>query len=196
MRRPSSAWSASSQSAELAAAALGSTGPDFQQLRWEASKYLRLWNQSWLQLRLFGGWSAGTLPLQRKLSLAGIDAVRGYPQRLEFLGDRLLGGTLGLRMPVLPDMRLDLPGRYLGLRSLHVGPSMDSAWLWNPAQRLVDVSPRTAAGLRVVAGLSFVSLQRFEIAADFAVPLDQRVRRDDPFQVWVRLQSTLGGGVH
>jgi hypothetical protein len=76
---------------ELASELLGSTQPDFQQLRGEVSEYLRLWNQTWLQLRLFGGWSAGPIPLQRKLTLAGVDTVRGYPYRLRFLGDRMLG---------------------------------------------------------------------------------------------------------
>ena len=45
---------------EFAARILGSTEPDFQQVRGEVSHYLRLWNQTSLQLRLFGGWSAGT----------------------------------------------------------------------------------------------------------------------------------------
>lgn len=182
--------------AELAAEALGSNRADFQQLRWEVSDYLRLWNQSWLQVRLFGGWSAGTVPLQRKLSLAGIDAVRGYPYRLAFLGDRMLGGTLSVRLPVLPDVRLDLPGRYLSLRSLHIGPFVDGGWVWERDQRLADVSPRTAAGLRLIAGLGFASLLRFEVVADLAVPLEARFRREESaLQVWVRLQSTLGGGM-
>ncbi len=183
--------------AELASEVLGSARPDFQQVRWEASEYLRLWNQTWLQLRVFGGWSAGTLPLQRKFSLAGIDAVRGYPYRLAFLGDRLLGGTLSLRLPVLPDIRADLPGRYLGLRSVHLGPFVDGGWVWDRSQRFEDVRPRTAAGLRLIAGFGFASLLRFEIAVDLAVPLDERVRREEAtLQAWVRLQSTLGGGIH
>jgi hemolysin activation/secretion protein len=93
------------------------------------SDYLRLWNHTSLQLRLFGGWSAGTLPSQRKLSLAGIDAVRGYPYRLRFLGDRLLGGTLSLRFPVLSDVRVDLPGRYFGLRSVPIASFVASGWV-------------------------------------------------------------------
>jgi hypothetical protein len=181
---------------ELAARILGSTEPDFQQVRGEVSDYLRLWNQTSLQLRLFGGWSAGTLPLQRKLSLAGINAVRGYPYRLQFLGDRLLGGTLSLRFPVLPDVRVDLPGRYFGLRSFHIAPFIDSGWVWNRDQSITDVSPRSSAGLRLIAGLSFASLLRFEVVADLAVPVDERGRREDAgLQAWVRLQSTVGGGI-
>ena len=181
---------------ELASRLLGSNGPDFQQVRWEASDYLRLWNQTSLQLRVFGGWSAGTLPLQRKLSLAGIDAVRGYPYSLQFLGDRLLGGTLSLRVPVLRDVRLDLPGRYFGLRSFHLAPFLDSAWVWNRDQNITDVSPRSSAGLRLIAGVGFASLLRFEVVADLAVPIDERGRREDAgLQAWVRLQSTVGGGL-
>ncbi|MGE3539700.1 MAG: hypothetical protein AB7N91_20005 [Candidatus Tectimicrobiota bacterium] len=183
--------------AEFSSAALGSTADDFQLLRWEAGEYLRVWNQAWLQLRLFGGWSAGTLPLQRKLSLGGIDAVRGYPYRLALLGDHLLGGTVGLRLPVLPDIRAELPGRYLGLRSIHVGPFVDGAWVWDRGQDVTDVSPRTAAGIRLIAGLSFASLLRFEVVADLATPLDERGRREEAaLQAWVRLQSTFGGGIY
>jgi hypothetical protein len=183
--------------AELASKGLGSTEPDFQQVQWEASDYLRLWNQTSLQLRTFGGWSAGTVPLQHKLSLAGIDAVRAYPYRLQFLGDRMLGGTVSLRFPVLPDVRADLPGRYLGLRSVHIGPFVDGGWVWNRGQSISDVSLRSGAGLRLIAGFGFGSLLRFEVVTDLAVPLDERGRREEPgLRAWVRLQSTVGGGVH
>ena len=182
---------------ELASELLGSTQPDFQQVRWEGSEFLRLWNQTWLQLRLFGGWSAGTIPLQRKLSLAGIDAVRGYPHRLRFLGDRMLGGTIGLRLPLLRDVRVDLPGRYFGLRSVHFGPFIDGGWVWDDDERLADVSMRSSAGVRLIAGFGFASLLRFEVAIDIAHPLDARGRdENEGMQVWVRLQSTARGGVH
>src|SRR5262249_35445204 len=45
---------------EVSAKALGSSEPDFQQVQGEAREYLRLWNQTMLQLRVFGGWSGGT----------------------------------------------------------------------------------------------------------------------------------------
>jgi hemolysin activation/secretion protein len=129
--------------------------------------------------------------------LAGIDAVRGYPYRLQLLGDRLLGGTLSLRVPVLRDVRADLPGRYFGLRSFHLAPFVDSAWAWNRDQSITDVSPRTSAGLRLIAGLGFASLLRFEVVADLAVPVDTRGRQEDAgVQAWIRLQSTAGGGLH
>ena len=183
--------------AELADPLLGSTAPAFQQVRAEANEYLRLWNQTLLHVRLFGGWSAGAIPLQRKFSLSGIDTIRGYPYRLRFLGDRMLGGTLSLRLPVLRDIRVDAPGRYVGLRSLHVAPFVDSGWIWNRTEDLRDVSPRTSAGLRLIAGFSFASLLRFEIATDVAVPVDARGRREDEaFQLWIRFQSAFGGGVH
>jgi hypothetical protein len=181
---------------ELASELLGSTRPDFQQVRGEVSEYLRLWNQTWLQLRLFGGWSAGPIPLQRKLTLAGIDTVRGYPYRLRFLGDRLLGGSLGLRFPVLRDVRLEDPLRFFGLRSVHVAPFVDGGWIWDRHQSLEDVSLRASAGLRLIAGIGFGSWLRFEVAVDMAYPLDERGQREDEgVQVWVRLQSTAGGGV-
>jgi len=56
---------------------------------------------------------------------------------------------------------------------------------------------RADAGLRLIAGFSFVSLLRFEVVTDLAVPLDARGRREEAgLQAWVRLQSTVGGGVH
>jgi hypothetical protein len=182
---------------ELASEFLGSTEPDFQQIRWEGSEFLRLWNQTWVQLRLFGGWSAGTIPLQRKLSLAGIDTVRGYPYRLRFLGDRMLGGTLGLRLPVLRDIRADLPWRYFGLRSVHLGPFVDAGWVWDDDESLADVSLRSSAGMRLIAGIGFTSLLRFEVVIDVAHPVDARGREEDEgVQVWIRVQSTAGGGVY
>lgn len=181
---------------ELASEFLGSTRPDFQQVRGEASEYLRVWHQTWLQFRLFGGWSTGAIPLQRKLTLTGIDTVRGSPYRLRFLGDRLLGGALGLRFPVLRDVRLDDPQRFFGLRSIHVGPFVDGGWVWDRHESLADVSMRSSAGLRLIAGLGFGSLLRFEVAVDVAYPLDERGQHEDEgVQVWVRLQSTAGGGV-
>jgi Peptidase family M1 domain/Omp85 superfamily domain len=181
---------------ELASELLGSTRPDFQQVRGEVSEYLRLWNQTWLQLRLFGGWSAGSIPLQRKLTLAGVDTVRGYPYRLRFLGDRMLGGTLGLRFPVLRDVRLEDPLRFFGLRSVHVAPFVDGGWVWDRHESLEDVSMRSSAGLRLIAGIGFGSWLRFEVAVDVAYPLDERGQHEDEgVQVWVRLQSTAGGGV-
>jgi hypothetical protein len=182
---------------EVSAKALGSSEPDFQQVQGEAREYLRLWNQTMLQLRVFGGWSGGTVPLQRKLSLAGLDAVRAYPYRLEFLGDHMLGGTVSLRFPVLPDLRLDFPGRYLGLRSVHMGPFVDGGWVWDRHQSISDVSMRSGAGLRFIVGFGFASMLRFEVVTDLAVPLDERGRREEPgLRAWVRLQSTLGGGVY
>jgi hemolysin activation/secretion protein len=173
---------------ELASEFLGSTEPDFQQIRWEGSEFLRLWNQTWVQLRLFGGWSAGTIPLQRKLSLAGIDTVRGYPYRLRFLGDSMLGGTIGLRLPVLRDIRADLPGRFFGLRSVHLGPFVDAGWVWDDDASLADASLRSSAGMRLIAGIGFASLLRFEVVIDVAHPVDARGREEDEgVQVWIRL---------
>ena len=58
-------------------------------------------------------------------------------------------------------------------------------------------SPRSSAGLRLIAGFGFASLLRFEVVADLAVPVDERGRREEAgLQARVRLQSTVGGGVH
>ena len=177
--------------AEIASELLGSNRPDFQQVRWEASEFLRLWNQTWLQFRVFGGWSAGTIPLQRKLTLAGIDTVRGYPYRLRFLGDRMLGGTLGLRVPVLRDVRLEFLGRYFSLRNLHIAPFVDGGWVWDRDQSLADVNMRSSAGLRIISGIAFVSMLHFEVAVDIAYPLDERGRHEsEGIQFWIRFQST------
>ncbi len=182
---------------ELASELLGSTEPDFQQIRGEASAFVRLWNQTWSQLRLFGGWSAGTLPLQRQLTLSGIDTVRGYPYRLRFLGDRLLGGTLGLRLPLLRDIRLDTLGRFFGLRSVHLSPFVDGGWIWDDGESITDVSMRSSVGLRLILGMGFVSMLRFEVAIDVAHPVDERGREEDEgVEVWIRLQSTRRGGLH
>lgn len=181
---------------EIASELLGSNRPDFQQVQWEVNMYPRLWNQTWLLLRLFGGWSAGTIPLQRKLSLAGIDTVRGYDYSLRFLGDRMLGGTVGLRVPILRDLRLEDPWRFFGLRGVHLGPFVDAGWVWNTDEQFADVSPRASAGLRLIAELAFGSLLRFEVAIDVAHPIDKRGRDEDGVQTWVRLQSTARGGLH
>jgi len=154
-----------------------------------------LWHKSWLQLRIFGGWSAGTVPLQRKLSLAGLDAVRGYDYTLGLLNDRLVGGTIALRTPIVRDMRLDVAGRYMGLRGLHAGPFVDMAWGWDQHEDLADMSPRTSAGLRLIAEIGFGSVLRFEVAVDLAHPIDERGRQEESgLQTWIRLQSTVGGG--
>ena len=55
---------------------------------------------------------------------------------------------------------------------------------------------RSSAGLRLIAGIGFGSLLRFEVAVDVAYPLDERGQHEDEgVQVWVRLQSTAGGRV-
>jgi hemolysin activation/secretion protein len=182
---------------EIASKLLGSTEPDFQQVQWEASEFLRLGNQTWLQLRIFGGWSAGTVPFQSKLTLAGVQAVRGYPYRLRFLGDRLLGGTLGLRFPVLRDVRLEVPGRLFALRSVHVSPFIDAGWRWDIGEELTQKRLRSGVGLRLIARLGLASLFRFETAVDIAYPLDAQGRREgEGLQVWLRFQSTARAGVH
>lgn len=183
--------------AEIASKLLGSSQPDFQQVRWEASEFLHLGNQTWLQLRLFGGWSAGTVPFQSKLTLAGVQAVRGYPYRLRFLGDRLLGGTLGLRFPVLREVRLEAPGRLFVLRSVHLSPFIDAGWRWDIGEELTQTRLRSGVGLRLIAGLALASLFRFEAAIDIAHALDAQGQREgEGLQVWLRFQSTAHAGVH
>lgn len=182
---------------ELASELLGSTRPDMQQVRWEAGQFVRLGHQTLVTLRLFGGWSAGSVPLQRKLSLAGPAAVRGYPYRLHFLGDRLLGWSAGLRFPVWRDVRVEDPWRFFGLRSLHIGPFADGGWLWDIGDNITDVSLRTSAGLRIVVGMGFFSTLRFEMVVDIAHPLDERGRQEgDGVQTWIRLQATARGGLY
>jgi hemolysin activation/secretion protein len=182
---------------EIASKLLGSSEPDFQQVRWEASEFLRLGNQTSLQLRVFGGWSAGTVPFQSKLTLAGVQAVRGYPYRLRFLGDRLLGGTLGLRFPILRDVRLEMPGRLFALRSVHLSPFIDAGWRWDIGEDLTQKRLRSGVGLRLIARLGLASLFRFETAVDIAYPLDAQGRSEgEGLQVWLRFQSTAHAGVH
>jgi hypothetical protein len=181
---------------ELASELLGSTRPDMQQVRWEAGQFVRLGHQTLLTLRLFGGWSAGSVPLQRKLSLAGPAAVRGYPYRLHLLGDRLLGWSTGLRFPVLRDVRVEDPWRFFGLRSLHIGPFVDGGWLWDIGDRITDVSLRLSTGLRIVFGMGFFSTLRFEMVVDIAHPLDEQGRQEGGVQTWIRLQATARGGLH
>jgi hemolysin activation/secretion protein len=150
-----------------------------------------------LQLRIFGGWSAGTVPFQSKLSLSGVQTVRGYPYRLEFLGDRLLGGTLGLRFPVLRDVRLEMPGRLFALRSVHLSPFVDAGWRWDIGEDLTQKSLRSGVGLRLIVELGLASLFRFETAVDIAHPLDAQGRSEgEGLQVWLRFQSTARAGVH
>ena len=183
--------------AEVASKLLGSSRPDFQQVRWEVSDYLRLANQTWLQLRLFGGWSNGTVPFQNKLTLAGVQAVRGYPYRLRFLGDRLLGGSVGLRFPVLRDVRWETLGRFLALRGVHLGPFVDAGWRWDSGEDPTQKALRSSVGVRLIANLGFASLFRFETAVDIAHPLDAQGRSEgEGLQVWLRFQGTERAGVH
>ena len=184
-------------SGEIASEALGSNRRDFRQVRGEANAYIRLMNQTWLKLRIFGGWSDVEVPLQRKLSLAGVDKVRGYTFRLRLLGDRMLGGTVGLRFPLLRDIRLEEPWRYIGIRGLHLGPFVDGGWVWDADEDINDASLRSAVGLRVIIGLGFGSLMRFELAFDIAHPIDEHGRDEgEGVQFWVRVQATARGGLH
>jgi hypothetical protein len=181
---------------ELASELIGSEF-DMQQVRWEMGPFIRLWNQTMLKLHVFGGWSDGTVPLQRKLSLAGLSTVRAYPRRLAFLGDRMLGWSAELRFPVLRDSRIEDPWRWFGLRYLHLAPFMDGGWVWDMGDTVGDAELRYGAGLRFVLGIAFFSNLRFEIVVDVAQPLDAHGREaGDSLQTWFRLQSTLRGGVH
>jgi hypothetical protein len=74
---------------------------------------------------------------------------------------------------------------------------VDGGWVWDRHEDLSDVRMRASAGLRLIAGFAFASIQRFEIAVDVAYPLDaQGQREDEGPQVWIRLQTTAGGGTH
>jgi hypothetical protein len=178
---------------ELASDLIGSEF-DMQQVRLEATEFLRVWHQGMLRLRIFGGWTGGTVALQRKLSLAGPNTVRAYPRALEFLGDRMLGWNVGLRFPLWRDIRLEDPWRFLGIRSLHIGPFVDGGWVWDTDQDIGDVSLRYGAGLRLVLGMGFFSVFRFEVVVDVAYPLDELGRKEGRVQTWFRLQTTTRGG--
>jgi hemolysin activation/secretion protein len=92
---------------------------------------------------------------------------------------------------------VDDPWRLLGLRSFHVAPFVDGGWVWDRQEAITEVEMRSSAGLRLIAGFAFASIQRFEVAVDVAHPLDALGRREDEgWQVWIRLQSTAGGGTH
>jgi hypothetical protein len=74
---------------------------------------------------------------------------------------------------------------------------VDAGWVWDRDESLADVSLRSSAGVRLIAGIGFVSLLRFEVVVDVAHPIDARGREEaEGVQVWIRLQSTAGGGVH
>jgi hypothetical protein len=181
---------------ELAAKAVGSEF-DMQQARWEGGPSIRLWNQTMLTLRLFGGWSSGTVPLQRKMSLAGLNTVRAYARRLALLGDRMLGWRGELRFPVVRDSRIEDPWRWTGLRYMHLAPFVDGGWVWDRDDDIGDTELRYGAGLRLVLGVGFFSALRFEMVVDVAHPLDAHGREaGDGVQTWFRLQSTSKGGTH
>ena len=123
--------------------------------------------------------------------------MRGYSSRLRLLGDRMLGGTVGLRFPILRDIRVEDPWRFVGVRSVHLGPFVDGGWVWDADEDINDVDMRTAVGMRIVFGLGFGSLMRFELAFDIAHPLDEQGRDEgENVRFWVRLQSTARGGLH
>jgi hypothetical protein len=88
---------------------------------------------------------------------------------------------------VLRDVRLEGPPRFFALRSIHAAPFVDGGWVWDRRQHLEDVSMRSRAGLRLIAGFGFGSLLRFEVIVDVAYPLDERGQQEDEgVQVWVR----------
>ncbi|MEE9147359.1 MAG: hypothetical protein V3U27_08195, partial [Candidatus Tectomicrobia bacterium] len=64
-------------------------------------------------------------------------------------------------------------------------------------ESITDVSMRSSVGLRLILGMGFVSMLRFEIAIDVAHPVDERGREEDEgVEVWIRFQSTSRGGLH
>ena len=68
--------------------------------------------------------------------------------------------------------------------------------VWDGGASLTDVSLRSSAGVRLIAGIGFTSHLRFEVVIDVAHPVDARGRdEDEGVQVWICLQSTAGGGV-
>jgi hypothetical protein len=83
------------------------------------------------------------------------------------------------------------------LRSVHIGPFIDGGWLWDRGEAIADTRLRSGVGMRLIAGIGFGSLFRFEIAVDIAYPLDAQGRHEDEgVQVWIRFQNTAGGGIH
>ncbi len=62
---------------------------DFSRYLGDVRAYARLTRDSGLSLRFRGGFTEGTVPLQKAFTLGGIGSVRGYNQN-EFLGTRML----------------------------------------------------------------------------------------------------------
>ena len=66
---------------------------DFNRYVGDARLYVPITRRSTLALRVRGGTSEGTLPLQKAYVLGGIGSMRSYPQNV-FIGDRMLLGNV------------------------------------------------------------------------------------------------------
>lgn len=85
-------------------------GGDFDYSRFlgDIRTYTRITRESGLNLRFRGGFTEGTVPVQKAFTLGGIGSVRGYNQN-EFIGTRMMlaNAELALYQPDVLDWLLD-----------------------------------------------------------------------------------------
>jgi len=81
---------------------------DFSRYLGDVRTYARLTRNAGLSLRFRGGFTEGTVPVQKAFTLGGIGSVRGYEQN-EFIGTRMMlaNAELSLYEPDLMDWILD-----------------------------------------------------------------------------------------
>ncbi len=81
---------------------------DFSRYLGDVRAYARLTRDSGISLRVRGGFTEGTVPLQKAFTIGGIGSVRGYNQN-EFLGTRMLlaNAEFSLYEPDIMDWMFD-----------------------------------------------------------------------------------------
>ncbi|MGF1674019.1 MAG: ShlB/FhaC/HecB family hemolysin secretion/activation protein [Rivularia sp. (in: cyanobacteria)] len=106
----------------------------------------------------------GLLPLE-KISLGGVDTVRGYPQN-ELVADNAIVGSVELRLPLTLD------------NSLQIRPFFDIGTVWN--NKAENLYPQTVAGLGL--GLSWQPRQDLFLQLDYGIPLIAVENKGDSLQ--------------
>ena len=150
---------------------------DFSRYLGDVRTYARLGREAGLSLRFRGGFSEGTVPVQKAFTLGGIGTVRGYEQN-QFIGTRMALGNaeLSLYDPDIADWLLD---------DITIYGSFDAGWT------------------NLNAGTNSIQMDDLFTSAGFGVALDDRSVRIEvswPLRdlgtghepsVWLRINPTF-----
>lgn len=143
----------------------------FNRLVADGRAYVRTSRRTSLALRLRGGTTSGTVPLQKAFSLGGVGSVRGYPQNA-FFGEKM---ALGNAEYSISDVRLfgDL------FDDMQLSAFFDAGWVQRPGVSFSVDDVFTSAGV----GVGFFDRR---LRLDLAFPLTDRAGTREP-SLWLRL---------